>query len=877
MTVGALQGLLSPGDTGHLRRGSDWYGGFVFSKSGSRGNLITYKPYGADGDPAPILRHSGQWSRAATFTGSYIRLEGIHITDAQEAGIIVESGANNNEFVGLEIAKAGTGILFNGGDDCLVERCYIHDLVMVVNTQGGDDDYGATGIIIQRGSSGHQIRYCIFQNCIAPSYDYGTDGGMLEFFGDGVSNNYIHHCYAENCDGAFECGSRGMADTQENNRFAYCLLVNNGLVGGMHMGGASGVTVRNMSIENCTVYESDPRHELLLFWYASPSPNTLKLTNCILWSANRAMCDADGFAHTHNNYYRADSGPLGLTLGATELNADPRFQVDGSDFHLTKDSPGRNKGTNLGHVSDYDGAALQAGQVPDMGAFEYAEDVVFVPPWVDFSINHATGDLKQYSSSSTNGDNLSVAAAAALGGTEYGLSCVLSDANPMYGQKDISSPTSGKLRWRFYVDPNSMTMANGDAFVIQGVYAKDVSPMVEVYLKYDGGDYQIHVDYYGDAGYSATHVESIADAPHYVEIYVQKATDASAHDGVYELQIEGRLVNSLSAVDNFDLFNDVDFFRMGACTSIPAGTSGTFYLDELKANDDGQEIGPVPAAGDPFPTRPLGIYLALPGLRGLWAGTVDGSGNWIDLAGHARNLSYNGDPILKYHSAGGVYWDLDGIGDFLHMPDTGDMDISGTETFIDPDIRGLTIGGWFLSDTSPAEMVGLFGKYAAAGNQRSYSLHIAAPNQFAFGVSGDGTSSTFHSVTSAPFSPFTWYFLVGRFRPSAELALFTNNIKTTNTSNIPAKINSGAASLVVGALSGGANLLKGCAALCFLCGAALPDNLILQLYDETVGLFDPSSAAAVMWDVTDLGHHRSLLPQAGDEAGGEDDDDDDDE
>jgi hypothetical protein len=445
-TLGALQALLGAGDTGHLKRGSDWYGGFVFDKSGGEGNLITYKPYGPDDDPAPVLRNSGQWSRAATITGDYIRLEGLKLTDAHEAGVIVEAGAQHNQLVKLEITNVGAGILFDGGNNCLVDSCYIHDLVMVVNTPGGDDDYGATGIIIQHGASGNEIQYCRFLNCVASSYDYGSDGGMVEFFGDGVNNNYIHHCYAKNCDGVYECGSTRMTGSQENNRLAYCLLVDNGLVGGVHMDGACGVKVTNLAVENCTIYESNPREQLLLFWYGSPSLGTMSLTNCILWSANRAMCNADGFTHTHNIYYRADSGPLSLKVGATEINADPEFQIDGSDFHLTADSPGRDKGIDLGQKADYDGTALPAGQSCDIGAFEYPEAPFIPPEWVDFNIDHTTGDLTQYDSTSTNGGNLSVAAAAALCGTSYGLSCVIDGANPMYGQKDISSPTSGKLR-----------------------------------------------------------------------------------------------------------------------------------------------------------------------------------------------------------------------------------------------------------------------------------------------------------------------------------------------------------------------------------------------------------------------------------------------
>src|SRR3990167_10886063 len=56
--------------------------------------------------------------------------------------------------------------------------------------------------------------------------------------------------------------------------------------------------------------------------------------------------------------------------------------------------------------------------------------------------------------------------------------------------------------------------------------------------------------------------------------------------------VDGVDQGTLTGLDNYNLMADLSFlFRVGATTGIDAGTSGTFYLDELVANDDGSVIG----------------------------------------------------------------------------------------------------------------------------------------------------------------------------------------------------------------------------------------------------------------------------------------------
>ena len=62
-------------------------------------------------------------------------------------GILVH-GANGSKILGNDIAGTGSGIYFyGGGKDAKVEQNNVHDnAVLIRNTPGGDDDYGANGI-----------------------------------------------------------------------------------------------------------------------------------------------------------------------------------------------------------------------------------------------------------------------------------------------------------------------------------------------------------------------------------------------------------------------------------------------------------------------------------------------------------------------------------------------------------------------------------------------------------------------------------------------------------------------------------------------------------------------------------------------------------
>lgn len=211
-------------------------------------------------------------------------------------------------------------------------------------------------------------------------------------------------------------------------------------------------------------------------------------------------------------------------------------------------------------------------------------------------IDHETGDLTQYTSTVTDSGDLSVAAGAALAGTGYGLSLVLDDNVAIYGAKAlVAGDTSGKLRWRFYIDPNGLTMANNDVFINTNAYGTSVAVAVANLLYTTVGGYQIRVDIYNDAGALTSANYAITDAPHYVEIYLIRATNSTSSDGSIQTWIDGASQGTISNIDNYDRFADFKTVYFGA-SGVDTGTRGVFYLDELIVNNDGSEIGPVSSA-----------------------------------------------------------------------------------------------------------------------------------------------------------------------------------------------------------------------------------------------------------------------------------------
>lgn len=249
------------------------------------------------------------------------------------------------------------------------------------------------------------------------------------------------------------------------------------------------------------------------------------------------------------------------------------------------------------------------------------------------------------------------------------------------------------------------------------------------------------------------------------------------------------------------------------------------------------------------PGRVQAAFSQLPALRGFWPmSSVDytAANRGIDLSGQGNHLTDNNTVEFGYDGLAPYVHLTAANNEYLSRADGGAgnwADILGTETYIEAAYRGLTCGGWVYLGTTTGANRTIISKVDVA-NDWSYWLEFsnAAPaNVFRFAMTPGGILAGLVLCTSSvPISESQWYFVVGRFNPSTETAIFVNDTKDINAVGIPAAIHNGIGDLRVGALDPGGgvpNLWNGRVSMCFLCAAALSDDIILGLYERTRGMF----------------------------------------
>ena len=206
------------------------------------------------------------------------------------------------------------------------------------------------------------------------------------------------------------------------------------------------------------------------------------------------------------------------------------------------------------------------------------------------SIDHSTNDFSQWDSVTSAGD-FSVTSAAAMAGTSYGMQTVIDDVQQLRGYQNLSY-SSNVLRYRFYFDPNSITMSNGHNFYIARL---EDGGSTYVYLRFKyttAAGYQVDGRIYNDSrsGIVDTAFHNLSDAPHVIELEVNRATTTDADDATVEIWVDGYSQGASSGVDLYDQW-PLDKLFLGVTSNNPAGTTGTLYFDQLIVNDDGSTIG----------------------------------------------------------------------------------------------------------------------------------------------------------------------------------------------------------------------------------------------------------------------------------------------
>lgn len=362
----------NPGEQVFLKRGSFWSGEWVIDNSGTASKPIIFSSYGDTGD-LPTFSNTGTGLVSSIrIKSDYVVLEQVKTIDARLAGVYLITGADHNVVQYIEATNTGEGVKVNGQYN-LITRNYIHDLKMVVNTPTGDDDYGATGIWLF--NSYNEVSYNQIINCRAPSYDYGEDGGGVEFYLD-VNGSYIHHNYVYNAKGFMEIGGGSAYD----NVVAYNVIVDSGRALGLHLGGGFQSDIKRLYFYNNTVVDTTVEgfSATILFLGGTPTTDMLYLRNNVFYLKNYGkvaynVVAGTDFTHTNNIYYLEKlNSRLGFNPTPSEIQANPNFvDVMGGNFTLLSISPAINNGVDLGYTIDFNGLPVPVGGSPDMGSHEF--------------------------------------------------------------------------------------------------------------------------------------------------------------------------------------------------------------------------------------------------------------------------------------------------------------------------------------------------------------------------------------------------------------------------------------------------------------------------------------------------------------------------
>ncbi len=208
--------------------------------------------------------------------------------------------------------------------------------------------------------------------------------------------------------------------------------------------------------------------------------------------------------------------------------------------------------------------------------------IVIPPTDLIFKDGVESGGMGAWSSSAGGGD-LTVTGAAALEGTR-GLSAYVNDTASLYVQDDLPRAES-RYRARFLFDPNGFDpgLGNGNQRVRLAIAFQE-SPqarVVTIVMRRLGAQYSVMARVREDDGTTSdTAFFNVTDAPHAVEIAWQRATAPAAHDGTFQMWIDGAPVATLAGLDSAS--RRIDFARLGLM-SVKAGASGTVYLDGFES------------------------------------------------------------------------------------------------------------------------------------------------------------------------------------------------------------------------------------------------------------------------------------------------------
>jgi hypothetical protein len=272
-----------------------------------------------------------------------------------------------------------------------IDSCDIGNLRMIRNTPrdiNPDDDYG--GVPIQISSSNNKFTNNYLHDCWSVSYDYGFDGGGVEFFeeGDTIENNIIAYNTFYDCNGTFEHGSNsdGIANHPiRNNKIYYNKIINCSSLFYINNNGQYKTFVDNLQFYNNVIIQTvasrtgttrlgsmainDTRAGIVVF-----KNNIFQVSNGAA-VVRSSQWTTGQLTHTNNLYKLSGGSITNFTLDVTEISTQNPIWINTSsinpidwNYNLIDNSQAINTGVNVGLTIDAAGNPLYL--TPDMGVYE---------------------------------------------------------------------------------------------------------------------------------------------------------------------------------------------------------------------------------------------------------------------------------------------------------------------------------------------------------------------------------------------------------------------------------------------------------------------------------------------------------------------------
>jgi len=397
-TLSKVQTSVQIGDSVLFSKGSKFTGRLLLSNK----NDIFFGSYGTGRQPlfwgtgtsvVPLINVSNCFN--ITFYDILISDTTISPTDRTIIANIkyafrIENNSTNILIRKCTMDRVGYGVyITSSSSGQWVDSCDAGNLRMVVNTPGGDDDYGA--VPVQLSSSDNSVSNNYFHDCYAVSYDYTYDGGAVEFFSeDGipVQNNIVIYNTIYDCNGCFEFGANQVS-TITRNTIAYNKIINSSSFLYINNSGIYEVYVQNAYLYNNifiqTITSRTGEADMIKLKIYDPTDSIIQLKNNIFWVTNGAnIFNAnrfnDGQLVHENNMYKTN-GNLNITINPSEYNniSSPWVDITASNplywnYNIPITSLANNNGTFVDITRDFNDNVV--GNPPSIGILEYA----FIPP-----------------------------------------------------------------------------------------------------------------------------------------------------------------------------------------------------------------------------------------------------------------------------------------------------------------------------------------------------------------------------------------------------------------------------------------------------------------------------------------------------------------